>query len=65
MSGEGHTTGSRVTLHVVSSLDGFLARKNNSFSWVAVRSVGVLDTPLWYQISSPAEMPRSHSGGAA
>ena len=34
MSGEGSTTGSRVTLHVVSSLDGFIARKDNSVSWL-------------------------------
>jgi dihydrofolate reductase len=35
MSGsEGNTTGSRVTLHVVSSLDGFIARKDNSVSWL-------------------------------
>jgi len=46
MSGEGHATGSRVTLQVVSSLDGFIARKDNSVSWVVVRSVGGLDNPL-------------------
>ncbi len=34
MSGEGNVTGSRVTLHVVSSLDGFIARKDNSVSWL-------------------------------
>jgi dihydrofolate reductase len=34
MSGERNTTGSRVTLHVVSSLDGFIARKDNSVSWL-------------------------------
>ena len=34
MSGEGNATGSRVTLHVVSSLDGFIARKDNSVSWL-------------------------------
>jgi dihydrofolate reductase len=34
MSGEGSATGSRVTLHVVSSLDGFIARKDNSISWL-------------------------------
>ena len=27
-------TGSRVTLHVVSSLDGFIARKDNTVSWL-------------------------------
>lgn len=36
MSGEGHATGSTVTLHVVSSLDGFIARKDNSVSWLDV-----------------------------
>jgi dihydrofolate reductase len=36
---EGNGTG-RVTLHVVSSLDGFIARKDNSVSWLdAKRSV--------------------------
>jgi dihydrofolate reductase len=34
MSGRGNATGSRVTLHVVSSLDGFIARKDNSVSWL-------------------------------
>jgi hypothetical protein len=34
MSGRGHATGSRVTLHVVSSLDGCIARKDNSVSWL-------------------------------
>jgi dihydrofolate reductase len=34
MSGGGDATGSRVTLHVVSSLDGFIARKDNSVSWM-------------------------------
>jgi len=34
MSGEANATGSRVTLHVVSSLDGFIARKDNSVSWL-------------------------------
>jgi dihydrofolate reductase len=34
MSGKGNVTGSRVTLHVVSSLDGFIARKDNSISWL-------------------------------
>jgi dihydrofolate reductase len=36
MSGEGSATGSRVTLHAVSSLDGFIARKDNSVSWLEV-----------------------------
>src|ERR1700722_14702637 len=31
MAGEGR---SRVTLHVVSSLDGFIARRDNSVSWM-------------------------------
>ena len=34
MSGRGNATGSRVTLHVVSSLDGCIARKDNSVSWL-------------------------------
>src|SRR5581483_2594147 len=33
------TTASRVTLHVVSSLDGFIARKDNSVSWLEGGSV--------------------------
>jgi dihydrofolate reductase len=37
MSGEGNVTGSRVTLHMVSSLDGFIARKDNSVSWLDVQ----------------------------
>jgi dihydrofolate reductase len=31
---EGNATGSRVTLHMVSSLDGFIAKKDNSVSWL-------------------------------
>ncbi len=34
MSSEENATGSRVTLHAVSSLDGFIARKDNSVSWL-------------------------------
>ena len=34
MSGEANAKGSRVTLHVVSSLDGFIAKKDNSVSWL-------------------------------
>jgi len=34
MSGKGTAKGSRVTLHVVSSLDGFIAKKDNSVSWL-------------------------------
>ena len=34
MSVEGNATGSRVTLHMVSSLDGFIATKDNSVSWL-------------------------------
>ena len=34
MSREENATKSRVTLHVVSSLDGFIARKDNSVSWL-------------------------------
>jgi dihydrofolate reductase len=36
MPGEGNATGPRVTLHAVSSLDGFIARKDNSVSWLNV-----------------------------
>jgi dihydrofolate reductase len=38
MSGEG-AAGSRVTLHVVSSLDGFIAKKDNNVSWMDANSV--------------------------
>jgi dihydrofolate reductase len=31
---QGNATGSRVTLHVVSSLDGFIARNDNNVSWL-------------------------------
>jgi len=34
MSSKGNATGSSVTLHVVASLDGFIARKDNSVSWL-------------------------------
>jgi dihydrofolate reductase len=34
MSGRTNATGSTVTLHVVSSLDGFIARNDNSVSWL-------------------------------
>jgi dihydrofolate reductase len=34
MPGEGKATGSRITMHAVSSLDGFIARKDNSVSWL-------------------------------
>jgi dihydrofolate reductase len=34
MSGSGNETGSKVTLHVVSSLDGFIAKKDNTVSWL-------------------------------
>ncbi len=34
MSSEENPTRSRVTLHMVSSLDGFIARKDNSVSWL-------------------------------
>jgi dihydrofolate reductase len=37
MSVEGNATGSKVTLHAVSSLDGFIARKDNSVSWLDVK----------------------------
>ncbi len=39
MSSEGNATGSRVTLHAVASLDGFIARKDNSVSWLDAGSV--------------------------
>jgi hypothetical protein len=31
---EGSATGRRVTLHMVSSLDGFITKKDNSVSWL-------------------------------
>jgi dihydrofolate reductase len=34
MPNAGNATGSKVTLHVVSSLDGFIAKKDNSVSWL-------------------------------
>lgn len=34
MPGRRNAEGSRVTLHVVSSLDGFIAKKDNSVSWL-------------------------------
>jgi dihydrofolate reductase len=34
MPSEGNATGPRVTMHVVSSIDGFIARKDNSVSWL-------------------------------
>ena len=34
MPNGGNGTGSKVTLHVVASLDGFIARKDNSISWL-------------------------------
>src|SRR5215468_2075511 len=34
MSSQENAAGCRVTLHVVSSLDGFIARKDNSVSWL-------------------------------
>jgi dihydrofolate reductase len=37
MSGEENATGSKVTLHAVSSLDGFIARKDNSVSWLDIK----------------------------
>jgi dihydrofolate reductase len=39
MPGEANATQSRVTLHAVSSLDGFIARKDNSVSWLDVQSI--------------------------
>ncbi len=37
MPGKGNAAESRVTLHEVSSLDGFIARKDNSVSWLNVK----------------------------
>ena len=34
MSSERNTNTSKITLHLVSSLDGFIARKDNSVSWL-------------------------------
>jgi dihydrofolate reductase len=34
MASESNANASRVTLHLVSSLDGFIARKDNSVSWL-------------------------------
>src|SRR5215469_16375576 len=34
MRSEGNATGTMVTMHVVSSLDGFIARRDNSVSWL-------------------------------
>lgn len=34
MPGRGNGSGSRITLHAVSSLDGFIARRDNSVSWL-------------------------------
>jgi dihydrofolate reductase len=34
MRAEKNATGSKITLHVVASLDGFIARKDNSVSWM-------------------------------
>jgi dihydrofolate reductase len=39
MPSKASTTPSRVTLHVVSSLDGFIARKDNTVSWMEGGSV--------------------------
>lgn len=49
MSDEGNSTRSRVTLHMVSSLDGFIARKDNNVSWLndsgSVYEAGVSISP--------------------
>jgi len=49
MSSQGNATGSRVTLHMVASLDGFIARKDNSVSWLedngSVYEAGVSISP--------------------
>ena len=48
-SSGGTETGSRITLHMVSSLDGFIARKDNSVSWLeedgSVYEAGVSVSP--------------------
>ena len=36
---EGNATGRTVTLHMVSSLDGFIAKPDNSVAWMDIRSV--------------------------
>jgi dihydrofolate reductase len=36
---EGNATGRSVTLHMVSSLDGFIAKKDNSVSWLDSGSI--------------------------
>jgi len=36
---EGNANERRVTLHVVSSLDGFIAKKDNDISWMDTKSV--------------------------
>jgi len=42
MSTEGNATRSKLTLHLVSSLDGFIARKDNNISWLDA-SAGVYE----------------------
>jgi len=46
---EGNTTGSKITLHMVSSLDGFIAKKDNNVSWLespgSVYEAGVSISP--------------------
>jgi len=37
MTDNGSVNGSRVTLHAVSSLDGFIARKDNNISWLEAK----------------------------
>src|SRR5215470_13046 len=49
MPSQGNASGSRVTLHMVASLDGFIARKDNSVSWLedngSVYEAGVSISP--------------------
>ena len=58
MPGAGNTAGSRVTLHVVSSLDGFIARKDNNVSWLdghgSVYDAGVF---IWRKKPRPSSKP--------
>jgi len=39
MSGEVNAAGSKITLHMVSSLDGFIARKDNTVSWMEMPGI--------------------------
>ncbi|HEV2173526.1 MAG TPA: hypothetical protein VGR71_08165, partial [Nitrospira sp.] len=58
MPGGGDATGSRVTLHVVSSLDGFIARRDNSVSWLDVH-VGVYEAGVSISEEEAAQFVKS------